>query len=484
MIGAGLAGTHCAWRLQAAGVDVTVYEASDRVGGRIFTGRDLFAQNQICELGGELIDSNHRFMWALAEQFKLELHDRFSGKDESLTRDTWLVAGKIVPEEEIVRQFALVVDDIAGAVEAADGDDDAFAELDNKSIADWLDEVVPSSTYPELNAVLGAAYLGEFGLELAEQSALNLIYLIGSDDAETFKVFGESDERYHVVGGNDQLASKLATDLGDKVQLEHVLLSAKKTTAGYELEFETPSGKQLVTCERIVFALPFTKLRQVDLSALELSADKLTMIEQLGYGTNAKVMGAFNKRVWAELGASGSSTTDLGVQQTWESSVGQEGQQGILTNFSGGAQGVASGEGSAETWYQGLLDDIDVVFPGTKAEYVKDSAVRMHWPTHKFTLGSYSCYKPGQWSFWGTEGAAENNIHFCGEHTSAEFQGWMEGAAETGARVAAEILNAQGLPIDPAFKELLDDGAALPGQTLKSFRFPKRLSRVRARKGL
>jgi monoamine oxidase len=479
VIGAGIAGAHCAWRLRKAGVTVTLYEASARSGGRIFTGRELFDQNQTCELGGELIDSNHRFMWALADEFNLTLHDRFSAEAKDLIRDTWVVGGQIVPEDEIVRQFALVVDEIKDALEAADSDDEAFYALDNTSLAAWLAEVVPASTYPELHALLGVAYLGEFGLELEEQSALNLIYLIGLDDAETFQIFGESDERYHLRGGNDQLTTKLAEELGDAIQLDHVLRSARRTTEGFLLEFYTPAGTHKVECDRVVFALPFTKLREVDLSGLDLSVEKLTMIEELGYGTNAKVMGAFTSRVWANQGFSGSATTDLRVQQTWDSSVGQAGEQGILTNFSGGKQGVASGEGTPEAWFENLLDDIDAVYPGAKVAYVPDSAVRMHWPTHPFTLGSYSCYRPGQWSFWGTEGLAENNVHFCGEHTSPEFQGWMEGAAETGARVAAEILDALGIPLDTALRDLLDEDALLPGQTLKSLRFPKRLTRVR-----
>jgi monoamine oxidase len=68
----------------------------------------------------------------------------------------------------------------------------------------------------------------------------------------------------------------------------------------------------------------------------------------------------------------------------------------------------------------------------------------MHWPTVPTMKGSYACYKPGQWQFFGLEGEREGNLHFCGEHTSLDFQGYMEGAAETGAFVAAEIIDEQG----------------------------------------
>src|SRR5688500_10384582 len=75
VIGGGIAGLHCAFRLAEAGVDVRVYEASSRTGGRMFTGRDLFPDGQICELGGELVDTGHTTMQALADDLGLTLDD-------------------------------------------------------------------------------------------------------------------------------------------------------------------------------------------------------------------------------------------------------------------------------------------------------------------------------------------------------------------------------------------------------------------------
>jgi len=75
VVGAGIAGLHCAYRLQQAGVDVTVYEASTRVGGRMFTARDDAYDGQVFELGGELIDTGHVNIRQLAEELQIELDD-------------------------------------------------------------------------------------------------------------------------------------------------------------------------------------------------------------------------------------------------------------------------------------------------------------------------------------------------------------------------------------------------------------------------
>lgn len=482
VVGAGLAGLHAAWRLEQAELAVTIYEASKRVGGRTYTGRGLFADDQTCELGGELIDTNHRYMHALVDELGLELVDRFGGDYAALVRDTWVVAGQSVSEEEIVRQFSEVAQAFADAMTAADEDEDAFEQLDNTPLGDWLDQACPADDYPELNAVLKAAYRGEFGLEVNEQSALNLIYLIGSDDPDPFRIFGDSDERYQVRGGNDLVAAGIADKLKAAVLTEHKLVRATAKADRFELGF-VASGKEVtVECERVVFALPFSTLREVELDGLGLSDEKLTIINEIGYGTNAKIMGGFESRVWLEADASGSITVDTDLQQTWDSSVGQAGDAGILTNFVGGERGVAAGDGDENDWYRGLLDELETIYPGAKDAYVNGSAVRMHWPTHEFTKGSYTCYKLGQWAFWGLEGLPEGKLHFCGEHTSPEFQGWMEGAAETGGRVAVEILNDLGLPLPPGLAAVVDEVTALPGQMLLRARFPKRWARVQARR--
>jgi monoamine oxidase len=484
VIGGGVAGLHCAYRLMQAGVVVQVFEASSRVGGRMFTARGMFPDDQVAELGGELVDTNHRFIRALVDEFGLALDDRLYDTSDELLADTWYVAGKHVSDATLVEQFKAVAPDLLAALESADSDDDAFAALDNTSLADFLDQTVPAKTYPELNAVLVSAYRGEFGLECEEQSALNLIYLIGSDDPDPFRIFGESDERYHIHGGNDQVTTALADALGDMVQTEQRLTAARSTKEGYEITLEDSDGAtQMLTFGRLVFALPFTTLRLVDLSELGLSKGKLGMIEELGYGTNAKIMGAFSSRIWrTEHGAIGSITSDLPLQQTWDTSIGQDGESGLLTNFVGGERGVESGKGSAEAWLTGILPDLDAIYPGAAAAYVPDSAVRMHWPSYEFTRGSYTCYRPGQWSFWTLEGQREGGVHFCGEHTSPEFQGWMEGGAETGGRVAKEILDDLKLALPAQLAAVLDDDALSVANSARSLgHFPARFARLSAR---
>jgi len=448
IVGGGIAGILCAHRLAEAGVQASVYEATDRVGGRMYTGRDLFPEGQVCELGGELIDSNHTTLFALADELELVLDDRLGEPYAALRPDTYWVGGTAVDNDTLLMQLVATIDDIQADFDAAESDDAAYAALDVESLSAWLDRRLPLATYRELHAVLDVAYRGEFGLENDQQSALNLIYLLGLE-TDAFRIFGDSDERWHAHTGNDSFVTELAARLPEgTLALEHRLMAARGR-GPFTLTFETPDGELTVEVDKVVFALPFSILRELDTADLELSDEKREIIDTLGYGTNAKVMAGFSRPVWREdHSALGSATTDLPFQQSWDTSLGQDGTTAILTNFLGGQAGLDAGAGTPEDWVTSVtLPGLDEVYPGTAAAYTAGSAVRMHWPTVPTQKGSYTCYRPGQWAFWSLEGEREGDLHFCGEHTSADFQGWMEGGAETGERVASEILDDLGLEL-------------------------------------
>lgn len=445
VIGAGMAGLHCAYRLMRAGVDAQLFEAGDRVGGRMFSARGMYEDGQLFELGGELIDSNHVTMMEIASSFEVELDDLFADEPPGLIRDSWFFGNRLVPDSEIVADFGPLAAVMAAEVERAESDDAHFEAVDAMSIPEWLS--AQAETTPLIQAILEEAYRGEYGLEPEEQSIFNLLYLVGWDEPDPFRVFGDSDERFHVHSGNDTLTTRLAEALGERVETGARLVAIRQTAGGaYTLSFERGSSTMDMEFDHVVLALPFTLLRGVTLEIDGMSAEKSQVIAELGYGTNAKLMSQYTSRVWVDAhNRGGAAIADNGAQFTWETSRGQDGASGVLTNFLGGTIGAESGAGTAEDLMARQLPLIDAIFPGTAAAYRAGSAARMHWPTVPLALGSYACYRPGQWAFYGLEGERVGNVHFCGEHCSADFQGFMEGAAETGALAAAEVLEDLGI---------------------------------------
>lgn len=444
VVGAGMAGLHCAHRLREAGVIADVFEASDRVGGRMFSLRDFYPDGIVAELGGELIDTGHATMHALAEEFGIELDDLAATypDDPDFEIDTWYFDGVRVSEEQIVEQFIPLAGVMAETVAAAEADDALFEQVDNIDMVTWLAQAAPDDEL--IRKILDVAYTAEYGLEASEQSIFNLLYFIDYETPDPFRIFGDSDERFHTRTGNDSITGALAAAIDGQIRTGHRLVSVRDAMGGrVALTFTAGGAVVEDVYEHVVFALPFTKLREVEIAA-ELADDKRRVIAELGYGTNAKLMSGYTSRVWRDVPSAGSSTSDL-LQNTWDTSRAQAGTAGVLTMFAGGRLGWEMGQLSAEDRIAAYLPAIDAMYPGAADAYIPKSAVRMHWPTAPYVNGSYACYRTGQWAFYELEGRREGNMHFCGEHTSLDYQGFMEGAAETGALVAAEILADLGI---------------------------------------
>jgi monoamine oxidase len=456
IIGAGIAGLTCAHFLALAGVRAQLYEASGRVGGRMFTSRGQLAGGQLCELGGELIDSGHVTIAALSKQLGRTVDDLPAGTP-GVRHDLAYVGGGPVDDAALVAAFVPIAAKMDQAIAASDASAVERARIDHLSIAQWLADEAQLPASSTLRRLLEVAYREEFGLEVDQQSAFNLLTLIDHAHPDPFHVFGASDERFHLHEGSDALPTAIAAALADQVVLDHALTRVVAGADGrFALTFATADGAREVVVDQVVYALPFTRLREVDLGGAGLSADKQRIIAELGYGTGAKLMLQFASRPWLAAGSDGSCITDLGaLQATWDSARGQAGAFGVLTNFVGGDRGVAIGDGSAETQAATVLPWIEQIYPGAAAAYLPGSALRQHWPSAPQAKGSYACYRLGQWSFLGLEGRREGNQHFCGEHCSEDFQGYMEGGAETGAMVAAEVLEDLGVALPPQLVGLL-----------------------------
>jgi monoamine oxidase len=436
ILGAGLAGLTCAYRLQQAGVSALVVDAATRIGGRMYTARGRLEDGQIAELGGELIDSNHVTMQRLAAELDIQLDDL--PLDTAGLAETLSFGRSRISERAIVEAFVPVAAHMQRELAAADADESYFAELDALGMEAWLDGLPDLD--PTLRSLLNVAYIGEYGRELSEQSVFNLLWLIDSETPDPFRVFGDSDERFHTHLGSDTFTTRLSAALEREVVLETRLVRIRELQNGrLRLALDRAGTVQELDFDRVVLALPWTLLRQVELD-VALPDHKRQMIAELGYGLNSKHMLQFEGKPWREQGQSGSAFSDNGLQSTWDTARGQAGSSGLLTVFLGGDKSVASRRGTAEERAREFLPAVERLWSGARERYRPGSALRMYWPTAPFALGSYACYLPGQAGWSGTEAEPVGQLHFCGEHTSENFQGYMEGAAESGERAAGEVL--------------------------------------------
>jgi monoamine oxidase len=447
VVGAGLAGLNAAYTLRKAGLLAEVHEASDRIGGRCWTLRGAFADGQIAEHGGELIDQGHSQIRNLAQELGLRLDNLLRAEANGTELLGWFNGAPY--------HHAEITDDIKAAWQKIHADVSAASypttfeistergrELDNMSIVDWIEETFEGGMSSRIGQLLDIAYNIEYGLECSEQSALNLLYLLGYRGQGQFRVFGESNEKYHVVGGNDQITERLAAALPGQITTGSELVAVRRNATGtFTLTFRQGSGTKTVTADKVVLALPFTILRSsVDLTKAGFEPLKLVAIREQGMGTNSKLHVQFSSRFWVPQGSNGETFADTGYQNTWEVTRAQPGKSGILVDYTGGAVGASFGSGSPASRAKQFLAQLEPVLPGATKAWNGKATVDF-WLGYAWTKGSYSCWKVGQYQrFAGMEARRQGNCFFAGEHTSIDFQGYLNGAVETGQRAAGEIL--------------------------------------------
>lgn len=447
IVGAGIAGLNALHTFKKAGLEATVYEASGRTSGRMFTVQNAMGEGTWAEFGGEFIDTNHADMWALAKEFNLELIDYAQASEEKLTKEAFFFNGKHRTLKEVVEEFRGFADKIKADADRLPDDmstagyktrDPYLKKLDRMSLSQYLEKIGARGWIKEFIEV---AYESEYGLSPQVQSAINLPILISTDtEGDKLELFGESDERYKTRGGNQSIPDALAKKYTSHIELNRSLEAiSRRHSDEYELTFSGMSAP--VKADFVVMAIPFARLKNVDIG-LKMPQLKWDSINTMGFGTNTKLMLGMSKHYWREKGYQGLCYSDIGIPNGWDNAQLQTGDNEAagLSILFGGPSGMAAGKGTPEFQKNIYLPKWDRIFKGA-SEHFNGKVARMHWPSHRYTLGSYICYRTGQYtSIAGAESLPVGNLFFAGEHCGGDFSGFMNGAAKSGREAAEAIV--------------------------------------------
>jgi monoamine oxidase len=468
IVGSGIAGLGCAYRLwHAHGIASEVYEYNaERAGGRVYTLRDYFDEGQYCEEHGEFISSEHVETRALARSFRLILDDvnlypahthstqyqfRFNGKPWSqaaLNQDWHEWAWKLFYEAAFRKAPWPTLYNLSTKW---------ARRWDAMSSVDWINAYIPGGLDSDFGRLCVAILLDEYGGPIEEQSSLNLVYLLGSYDSVPSGVqprrapqLSGSDEEYVIRGGNDQLISGIIERLpAGTVRLGQELVAVSSRGNGrWTCTFASGRRTYDVIADHVVLALPFTKLREVELRGVDLPPPQLQAIRTEPLGTDSKIQLQFSSRVWNAQQWTGNVYTDEIAQGVWESTIDQHGPYGILVALPGGRGGADIGSRYHLPSYYGpapqamvrdYLACYEQFWPGISAAYCGKAYYA--WSSgDPHILGAYSYLKVGQYTaFNGIQGRQHGSMHFGGEQTSINFIGYIEGGLRSGYRCAEEI---------------------------------------------
>jgi monoamine oxidase len=449
IIGAGLAGLSAAYELSQAGHDVIVLEARTRSGGRVFTMREPFADGLYAEAGAMQVFDSHHWTLDYIKRFGLELDPIKPARLNSIVylqgKRIEIAPGKpvnwpiaLTPDERKLNQRGLwekyvvsVLKDLR-ALETPDSLETAaaqFRKYDQMSFAQFLRSRGAS---PAAIALLRLGLPAGLGDGADAVSAADLL--------EEALRREERKQSYTIRGGTDHLAKAFATRLSEKIIYGVPVVAIEQSSSGIRAVCSHAGRRRTFTADRLVCAVPFSVLRRIEVSP-GFSRGKQLAIEQLEYTSVARVYLQTRKRFWLDEGYSGYASTDLPVMNVSERTINQPGTRGILESYQTGAVARRATAMTNSERVRTTFAGMKTVYPNLP-EYFEGGASKC-WDEDEWSRGAYVWFRPGQQTkLLPHIATAEGRIHFAGEHAST-CPGWMQGALESGNRVAREIAAAQ-----------------------------------------
>lgn len=451
IIGAGLAGLNAAYHLKKAGIKATVYEANTRLGGRVQSVQGAIGSGLVSDLGGSLVNTDHKDIMALIKAFNLKLFDRSQyTKQFSFPPTAYFFNDKLRPETEIAEKLRALASQIGKDAALLDRDFEKFApQFDRLSVTQYLDQHADKIPEPFIRQIIENTVRSEFGAEPDECSALQYVQLLPTVKGQAVDLISDSDEAFAVEGGSGKIIEGLASALSGQIKTQMRLTQLQTKSNGFRLTF---ANQSVVEADYVIVAIPFPVLRSVDLR-VNLPPTLKRFIEEGSLGRNEKLFAGFSQKVWERnSGFTNSIWTDLGFAEAWDDTQRQtDRKDGALNFFFGGDEVKALATGSTQSVGQQFLKRFEEVIPGAQAAST-GKFLRTEWSRNPFSKGAYSNFKPGQLTafkefFYVESDKPEDrqdvrvgNLTFAGEHLSDEFYGYMNGGAQTGRLAALAVL--------------------------------------------
>ncbi|HUP39492.1 MAG TPA: NAD(P)/FAD-dependent oxidoreductase [Vicinamibacterales bacterium] len=421
--GAGLAGLTAGRALVTKGAAVTVVDARDRVGGRVFTFRDPFLHREHAEAGADLIDESQTEICKLIAAVGLRAAKILPGGFTSITetggrrriggKRGWDDLAKRLQSE--VRAFCVSEQRWDGGVAES---------LARESVAQWLDRI--GAPKPIRDVAIGLR-----GFFLADVDELSLLAL-----TDQFAEEGSpgSEKMSRIVGGNDRLPAALAKALGSRVRLKTTLRRVSQTRAGVIAALESNGRIEEARFDCVICALPATTVRDVAFEPA-LPEPQRQAIATITYGAATKTALQFDRAPWRKRGVPRAFGTPLPIGAVWDGNENEKGN--ILTLLAGGRASAATQAMLAAEGPSRIVREMSWLnFKNTTLT----AWASMSWEHERWSRGGYA--------FFDTQFPPSlryalarpfERIFFAGEHTSMRWQGYMNGAVETGLRAAEEV---------------------------------------------
>jgi monoamine oxidase len=437
VVGAGLAGLYAARELAAHGKQVIVLEARARVGGRTL-GHAL--QGDTIDLGAQWVGPTQRRVLALARELGVATFPQYHAGAKVLSlngrRSTYRNTIPGLPLRSLLDlQLALTrIDWMARQVPL---DRPALArraaEWDRLTVADWFDRKVRQA---DARAVLTGAVRAVFAAEPGEISLLFFLFYVHSGGGMMSLVeIKRGAQQDRLLGGAQQLALGLAEQLGDRVRLGRPVTAISHDARGVAIT----AGGATFRAQAAIVAIPPALASQIRYSPA-LPTERYQLARAMPMGKVIKCVAAYERPFWRAAGYSGEALSDAGPAQLVFDDSPNDGQHGALVAF---ILGAAAREWSARgraARSRAVCDQLAGLFGPQAAQPL--AYVDQDWAAEPWSKGCYvGILPPGALTSYGAALREPiGPIHWAGTETAQLWNGYMDGAIESGERAAREVL--------------------------------------------
>lgn len=433
IIGGGLAGLCAAYELQGLSYDVTVFEARNRVGGRV---RSLkrFARGKTAEGGGELIGSNHPLWNSYRRHFKLSFSDvqDYGNSPVRLRGETLAFKTSQDLTDELEKQLKLLTNLAETIVDPFEPWTNRNAKrLDAIPVEAWISSAKCSHLCKDAIRGLLAA---DNGIPVGEQSLLGVMAMIKGGGLDRYWT---DSELFRCEGGNDQLAQKFAGRLNN-VFLNSPVHSVQPE--GQRVALNVEGRKKPVLADDVILAVPPSVWCTIKFDRFPKLAAKLS--KPPGLGRNVKCLFRFGERFWKEFASSPTLSQDGPVDLTWETTEADDDKDKdfVMVAFSGAEDADQCSSWSEKERRNKYVEALRHAYPGIGKE-IRGRLKFMDWPKEEWAKASYYFPRINEVTAWGPfwKTGYDDWLHFAGEHTCYAFVGYMEGALSSGYRLARQL---------------------------------------------